>query len=74
MTQRFHYQKLIRITAWMLRFKHNCLIERYEGPLRTPELKQAEDAWIRLNQQSLDTTRLQTNPSSSKGGVYKTFN
>jgi hypothetical protein len=58
MTQRFHYQKLIRITAWMLRFKHNCLRERYEGPLQTPELKQAEDAWIRLNQQSLDTNEM----------------
>jgi len=58
MTQRFNYQKIIRITAWMLRFKRNCLKEGYKGPLQTSELKQAEVAWIRLTQQSLDTNEM----------------
>ena len=50
MLQRFNYWKLLRITAWILRFKTNCLGQRYKGPLKTEEITNSETLWIMLIQ------------------------
>ena len=50
MLQRFNYWKLLRITAWILRFKTNCLGQRSKGPLTTEEITNSETLWIILIQ------------------------
>ena len=44
--------RTLRVTAWILRFKHNSLTKRHKtkkrtGPLTTDELSYAKDQWIR---------------------------
>ena len=51
MTSRFTYRKLLRITAWILRFKRNRMINKYTGPLRTHEIEGTEKLWIRIIQE-----------------------
>ena len=46
------YWKVLRITAWVLRFKANTLLKsqkakKVSGPLHTAELKAARDYWVR---------------------------
>ena len=48
--ERFNYQKLLRITAWIKRFKTNCLGNREKGPLKSEEISSAEFMWIKLTQ------------------------
>jgi len=50
MLQRFNYWKMLRITAWILRFRENCLDQRHKGPLTTEEINDAETLWIILMQ------------------------
>ena len=52
------YWKVLRITAWVLRFKANALLksqkaEKVSGPLHTAELKTARDYWVRKVQRSV---------------------
>ena len=42
--------KTLRVTAWCLRFKHNCLAKgkkskRKSGPLQTEEIENARNHW-----------------------------
>ena len=48
--ERFNYQKLLRITAWIKRFKTNCFGNREKGPLKSEEISSAEFMWIKLVQ------------------------
>ena len=50
MLERFNYQKLLRITAWIKRFKTNCFGNREKGPLKSEEISSAEFMWIKLAQ------------------------
>ena len=54
MSQRFKYQDILRITAWILRFKGNCRKEGCTGPLQTAEIKRSESTLIKLAQNSLE--------------------
>ena len=52
------YWKILRITAWVLRFKANTLLKsqrakNVSGPLHTAELKAARDYWVRKVQRSV---------------------
>ena len=51
MLQRFNYWKMLRLFAWIERFKRNCLGQRYKGPLISEEMNKAEDSWIFFVQQ-----------------------
>ena len=51
MLQRFNYWKMLRISAWIQRFKRNCLGQRHKGPLTSEEINKAETSWIVLVQQ-----------------------
>ena len=49
------FARLTRVTAWVLRFAHNCRarlknVARISSPLTTTELRQAEHYWISLAQ------------------------
>ena len=50
MLERFNYWKLLRITAWIKRFRSNCSGNRERGPLKSEEINSAESTWIRLAQ------------------------
>ena len=50
--QRFScYQKLLRVTAYILRFISNCRNQTKVGPLATQEIDAAALVWIRSTQQ-----------------------
>ena len=38
MTQRCNYWKLLRVTAWINRFRNNCSDKKQEGSLTTDEI------------------------------------
>ena len=44
--QKQSFWKLVRITAWILRFKRNCLSQKTKGALITDELNNAERVCI----------------------------
>jgi len=47
------YTRLIRVTAWILRYVHNSRHQpRRQGPLKTSELEDAEERWMLKVQQS----------------------
>ena len=48
------WDKLLRVTTWILRFVRNCRRkkeERASGPLVIPELNEAKELWIRMAQE-----------------------
>ena len=52
--QRFSYKKVIRITAWIIRFKENCKsTEKRRGPLITEEVCAAKEVWIKRTQEQV---------------------
>ena len=59
------FTKLVRVTAWMYRFVHNCQARRKRlvqntGPLIVEELEQAENYWLRVTQLSSFNTEIVT--------------
>ena len=49
--QKHEYWKLLRITAFTLRFFSNCRkVTKLHGPLTTEEIEEAEQRWIKLAQ------------------------
>ena len=48
------WPKLLRITAFIKRFIHNCLKARHSGALTTEEIKLAETFWIKVAQIEID--------------------
>eukprot|EP00794_Sanderia_malayensis_P017860 gene17860-19641_t len=55
--QKYGYWKLCRITAWMKRFSDNCRLEhKLCGPLSADEITTAENAWIKMAQETQDKT------------------
>jgi hypothetical protein len=54
------YWKTLRVTAWVLRFKHNALAKnrrtkKKSGPLTTEEIASAEDCWVRRIQVDVES-------------------
>ena len=54
------YWKTLRVTAWILRFKHNALAKnrktkKKSGPLTTEEILSAEDCWVRRVQVDVES-------------------
>ncbi|XP_028415516.1 uncharacterized protein LOC114538581 [Dendronephthya gigantea] len=50
--ERSRYWKVLRVTAWCLRFKNNCLargqkLKRKNGPLQTEEIVNARNLWVK---------------------------
>ena len=47
--QKFSFLKIMRITAWLLRFRNNCIKQgiKRSGPLTTEELQELTTAWIK---------------------------
>ena len=59
------FTKLVRVTAWMYRFVHNCQAHRKHlvqntGPLIMEELEQAENYWLCVTQLSSFNTEIVT--------------
>ena len=59
------FTKLVRVTAWMYRFVHNCQARRKRlvqntGPLTVEELEQAENYWLHVTQLSSFNTEIVT--------------
>ena len=55
------YWKTLRVTAWCLRFKHNCLAKeqkskRKSGPLQTEEIENARNHWVKKVQSNTPET------------------
>ena len=54
------YTRLIRVTAWVLRYAHNLRFQpRKQGTLETNELKEAEERWILKVQQSAFSSEIE---------------
>ena len=55
-----NFTRLIRITAWILRFVHNARLKenRVKTPLTTSELVSSQELWIRRNQSESFTTEI----------------
>ena len=52
LVKRYKYWKLLRVTAYILRFRKNCCQkEKISGPLRTQEIKAAEVRWLKIAQE-----------------------
>ena len=51
---KFKLSKLLRITAFIKRFIHNCLKARHRGALTTEEIKLPEIFWIKVAQIEID--------------------
>ena len=58
MAEHFKYQRILRITAWILRFKDNCRKEGHTGTLQTTEIKRSETTLLKLAQNGLDQQAL----------------
>ena len=57
--EKFQFKKTVRIVAWMLRFKNNCLKEnRRSGPLSTEEWNWAKLLLIKKTQEESELTPL----------------
>ena len=66
------WTKLIRTTAWMIRFVRNCRKAKTSGPLKVEELKEAEIVWIRkvqLDSFPAELTVLKSNKKLSKSST-----
>ena len=50
---KYNYNKLIRVTAYVLKFVRNSRREGINGPLTEPEITLAENWWIKRVQTSL---------------------
>ena len=53
MLAKFTYRKLLRVTAYMLRFVKNARKEKSHGPLTTEEVARAEHIWLKIGQETL---------------------
>lgn len=57
---KFSLWKVLRITAWIRRFIHNCLTsnksEKMKGPLQTEEIESAKLRWIKQTQSNHENT------------------
>ncbi len=58
--EKFSYWKTLRVTGWILRFKHNALaktrkMKKESGPLTTKEILSAENHWIRRVQANVES-------------------
>ena len=59
--ERNSYWRTLRVTAWCLRFKHNCLakgqkLKRNKGPLQTEEIENARNCWAKRVQSNTPET------------------
>lgn len=59
--ERSSYWKTLRVTAWCLRFKQNCLAKgqkskRKSGPLQTEEIENARNHWVKKVQSNTPET------------------
>lgn len=50
---RYNYSKLMRITAYVLRFVAKCRGIKEQGPLNSAEYRRAENTWIKITQQNV---------------------
>eukprot|EP00794_Sanderia_malayensis_P001891 gene1891-2146_t len=50
---RHNYSKLMRITAYVLRFVAKCRGIKEQGPLNSAEYRRAENTWIKITQQNV---------------------
>ena len=55
MLRRFSYRKLLRVTAYMIRFTKNAKGEKRSGCLSTEEIIEAEKLWLRRVQRNVTT-------------------
>ncbi len=55
MLRRFNYGKLLRVTAYMIRFTKNAKGEKRSGCLSTEEIIEAEKLWLRHVQKDVTT-------------------
>ena len=53
MLAKFTYRRLLRVTAYILRFVRNARNEKLHGPLTTEEVKRAEHIWLKIGQETL---------------------
>ena len=54
------YTRLIRVTAWVLRYVNNCRNQpRKQGTLATDELKEAEEKWMLKAQRSVFSAEIE---------------
>ena len=67
LTKYSSYWRLLRITAYIKRFCHNCRGNRMTGPLTTEEMNAAEHTWIMLAQQSEDLTSVANLQGNAQG-------
>lgn len=52
MLRKHNYWKILRITAFMMRFVHNCQQNvKRKGPLTTEEIAAAENRWLKIAQE-----------------------
>lgn len=70
------YVRLIRVTAWVLRFLHNCRSQhRISSDLTSDEFKEAKDYWIRIVQQQCFAAEIdalqKARPFSSKSKIAR---
>ncbi len=59
--ERRSYWRTLRVTAWCLRFKHNCLassqkLKRKNGPIQTDKIENARNHWVNKVQSSMPET------------------
>jgi hypothetical protein len=59
--ERRSYWRTLRVTAWCLRFKHNCLassqkLNRKNGPIQTDEIENARNHWVNKVQSNMPET------------------
>ncbi|CAB4027081.1 Hypothetical predicted protein [Paramuricea clavata] len=53
MLRKFSYKKLLRVTAYMIRFMRNAKGEKWNGLLKTEEILNAERLWLRHVQRNV---------------------
>ena len=53
MLAKFTYRRLLRVTAYILRFVRNARNEKLQGPLTTEEVERAEHIWLKIGQETL---------------------
>ncbi len=53
MLAKFTYRKLLRVTAYILRFVRNAKKEKLHGPLTTDEIERGEHIWLKISQEAL---------------------
>ena len=53
MLAKFTYRKLLRVTAYILRFVRNAIKEKLNCPLTTDEIERGEHIWLKISQEAL---------------------